>query len=262
MTNYAEEQELEVEALQSLFEVDKEFETISSTEFKIKLVPDPTGDTVNHVGLTLHITYTSEYPETAPEWEFEKIKGLPDPKTDELKAKVEELIQDSLGMAMVYMIAELCQDFLKDNNVKELSMHEQMMLREEAAAKGEGGDEDEDDEDGDEEDDYDDDNKDPGDEEWKGLALKDLCADSDRITVESFMAWKVNFDAEMVAAGVLKREENKAQTGKAWFLATRASEEKKAADDGDAAPEDGDVVYNAALFGEEADDLDDLDEDD
>lgn len=257
MSNYEEEQELEIEALTSIFEEGKEFERVAAGEFKLKLVPFPAGEEENHVGLTLRVKYTPEYPDSAPEWELEDVK-LPDEKTSELKAKIEETIESSLGMAMVYTVAELCQDFLKENNTKELSMHEQMLQRMKESSPTDGDEAGEDDDDYDEDDD--DDGPDP-EEEWKGLAEKNLCSESERITIESFGEWKLKFEQEMVEAGVLKRGEVKAKSGKQFFL--ESSKENGDADAagkaGEASGKEGDLVYNAALFNElDDEDLDDL----
>jgi hypothetical protein len=244
--NYEEEQEMELEALTSIFEEGKEFERCSPTEFKLKLLPNPAGEGENHVAVTLHVTYTATYPEEAPEWALEDVK-MPDEKIEELKAKVEETIESSLGMAMIYTVAEACQDFLRDNNVKALSMHEEMMKRlgggEDEAAEGEGDEEDDDEEEEDE-------------EEWKGLADKTLCQESDRITVEQFNDWRVKFDEEMIAAGVLKRNEVKAKTGKLIFIeAQKAAQTAGAIADASGNGKDGNVAYNPDLFGE-VDDMD------
>jgi len=252
MTNYKEEQELELEALESIFEEGKELEKISPTEFLLKFKPFPQDEEENFVGVILRIAYTDEYPETAPDWDLKEMwqDAISDAKLAELQGKVEEAIESSLGMAMVYTIAELCQDWLKENNVKALSMHEEMMKRI-------GGDEVEDGED-------DPDNEAEVDkleeEEWKGLKDKPMCAAADRITMDIFLDWKKRFDDEMVANGTLRREENKAKTGKAIFLEAQASEASKGKTD----KEGGEMVYNAALFGEEdnEEDLDDLDFDD
>jgi len=247
MTNYKEEQELELEALTSIFEEGKEFEKLSDTEFLLRFKPFPADEEVNHVGVTLKIGYTDTYPETAPEWELQDVIGLSDDKVDELKAKVEESIESSMGMAMVYTISEMCQDWLKENNVKALSMHEEMMKR-----LG-GGEENEEEEDEDNEAEVDK----LEEEEWKGLKEKNLCPVSERITIESFLEWKKKFDEEMIATGVLKREEQKAKSGKQIFLETQDGE-KGTDKDSNAKPGEA-VAYNAALFGEEDDDdLDDL----
>lgn len=256
MSNYEEEQALEIEALTSIFEEGKEFERVSDREFKLNLLPNPAGEEENHVGVTLHVTYTPDYPESAPIWELEDVK-LPDEKAADLKAKIEETIESSLGMAMVYTVAETCQDFLKENNVKELSMHEQMMQRMKQSAPQDGDEVGEDDED-----DYDEDEDDGPDpeEEWKGLAEKSLCPESERITSESFAAWKLKFEQEMIDSGVLKRGEVKAKTGKQFFLeSSKENNAEVVGKSGETPNKEGELVYNAALFNElEDDDLDDL----
>lgn len=249
MSNHKEEQELELEALESIFEEGKEFEKISDTEFLLKFKPFPQDEEENFVGVTLRIAYTDEYPDVAPEWELKDVWQISDPKIEELKSKVEESIQESLGMAMVYTIAEMCQDWLKENNVKALSMHEEMMLR---CGGDEAGD-DEEDEDNDSELDQ------MEEEEWKGLKEKPLCAVSERLTVESFAEWKAKFDEEMIAAGIFKDTKvAQSKTGRQIFLDAQADEAAASKASG-GNKESGTLVYNAALFGEEDDDdLDDL----
>uniref|UniRef100_A0A6T1MTV5 RWD domain-containing protein n=1 Tax=Alexandrium monilatum TaxID=311494 RepID=A0A6T1MTV5_9DINO len=250
MSNHQEEQALEVEALTSIFEEGKEFIRISETEFCLKLLPYPAGEEENHVGVTLHVTYTDDYPDSPPEWALEDIKGLNDPKQEELRSTIEEAISSSLGMAMIYTVAEACQDFLKQNNQRELSMHEEMLQRMAGDGKeGEAGDDGDEDEDEEEE-------ENEEEEEWKGLAEKTLCEEKDRISMESFAAWKVKFDAEMIASGLLKRDENKAKTGKQFFL--EASDQQKEAAKAEGGKDEAPLVYDAALFGENEDDLDDL----
>lgn len=250
--NYEEEQEMEIEALTSIFEEGKEFERCSPTEFKLKLVPNPAGEGDNHVAVTLHVTYTATYPEEAPEWELENVV-MPDEKAAELKEKVHETVESSIGMAMVYTMAETCQDYLREHNVKALSMHEEMMLRH-------GGDEEDEEEDSG-------DGEDEEEEEWKGLKDKVLCEASDRITVDSFLVWKAKFDLELISMGVLKAYEDKGKSGKVIFVEVEQAEKTAGAIAGAAGdaknPGGAATVYNAALFGEVDDeDLDDLDDDD
>jgi len=251
--SHEEDQALEIEALESIFQEGKELIKVSATEFSIKLVPFPAGEEENHVGVTLRIVYTADYPDSPPEWSLEDVK-LPDDKVQTLKDAVKEVVTSSLGMAMVYSMAEACQDFLKENNQKVLSMHEEMLQR--MGQTGEGAEEEvDDDENGD--DDDDDDGPNP-EEEWKGLAEKPLCPEADRITADSFAKWKAKFDEEMIACGILKREENKAKSGKQIFMDTQKPKDGAAdATDGDGKPDA--LVYDAALFGEDGmDDLDDL----
>lgn len=247
MTNYQEEQELEIEALTSIFEENKEFKRISDTEFKLQLLPFPDGSSDNHVQATLHITYGPEYPDTAPDWELEQVDSIPEDKLPDLKGKIEEVVNDMMGMAMVYSMAEACQDWLKENNTKMLSMHEEMMKRL-GPQEGEG------DEEGDEE------SEEEEEPEWKGLADKPLVPEKERITPEQFAKWKKQFEDEMYATGVLKREEEKAQSGKMFFMAAKDVEDKKNGTSTTPSQSGGTpIAYDASLFGDlDEDDLDDL----
>lgn len=154
-------------------------------------------------------------------------------------------------LAMVYSMAEACQDYLKENNVKSLSMHEEMMKRN-GPTEGEG-------EEGEGEDD--DDEGPNEEEEWRGLADKEKCPESERVTSAQFLAWRITFEAEMIACGVLKKPEEKMRTGQMIFMEARKDEESKVgaktgtnAGAADGAP----LVYDASLFGEVDDDLDDI----
>lgn len=255
MSNHREDQELEVEALTAIFTEGKEFVRVSDTEFLLKLLPDSSEETVNHVRATLRIKYTDEYPDEAPDWSLEEMDSLPDEKQEKLKAVIEEVVMSSIGMAMVYSMAEACQEYLKENNTKTLSMHEEMLKR---LGQGEGG------EDEEKEKDEDDDAEESEEEEWKGLAEKPLCPPEKRITAESFATWRAKFEEEMIECGVFKRSEDKGKSGKQFFMDARESEKAEGASGG-AAAKDGDgsgggqpLVYDASLFGEVDDDLDDL----
>lgn len=253
-----EEQALEIEGLQAIFEEGKELQQVSDTEFSLVLVPNPAGEAENHVGVTLHVVYTPEYPEVAPEWDIKDVKGLSDDNEAKLRAEVEEVVSSSIGMAMVYTMAEACQEFLRANNFKPLSMHEEMMLRLEGKTQQvDGGDAEEDEEEDEEEDD--DEEGGQEEEEWKGLAEKQAVDEKDRITPEIFNAWKVKFEEEMVATGVIKVLDQTVKTGRQIFFETQAQAETPSKDGTAEKAQSGAVVYDATLFGEDMDDdLDDL----
>lgn len=253
MSNHKEEQEMELEALESIFQPDTEFLKSSDTEFCLVLKPHPQGEEENHVGVTLCVTYTDDYPDSAPEIDYKDWIGLPDEKQEAIKGKVDETVEANIGMAMIYMVAEACQEYLRDNNTKELSMHEQMLLRE----KGDNPDPEE-------EADEDEEEEEEEEPEWKGLAEKPLCPVSERITAESFAKWRIKFEAEMIEAGILKLEGQKAKSGKQFFMEAKEGAAGKADGKDSAADGKGEVGYDAALFGEDGlddDDLDDMEDD-
>mmetsp|Transcript_25689 Transcript_25689/g.59375 ORF Transcript_25689/g.59375 Transcript_25689/m.59375 type:complete len:263 (-) Transcript_25689:95-883(-) len=259
MGSHAEEQADEIEALQSIF-TEGEFEPISETEFKLKLRPLDAGEAgENHVGVTLRVAYTPDYPETAPEWELASIVGLGDDKQEDLRNTISESVESSLGMVMIYTVAEAAREWLRANNVKALSMHEEMMKR----LQGGEGDAANEDEDGEEDEDDDDDDDDDGDEEeevWKGLADKVLVPLDQRLTSESFATWRQKFEEEMFSTGEWKREEAKGKTGKLIFMEAKENELGEGTTPTEGGKQQG-LAYNAALFGEEdEDDLEDLSE--
>merc|ERR1719291_61088 len=131
MSNHAEEQAMELEAMESLFAPDDEFVKVSDTELLLHLRPCAAREGENHVGISLRVCYTDTYPDEAPDWKLEPLKGfdLSDDLTGKIRECITESIESSLGMAMVYTVASTVQELLKENNQRQLSMHEEMMLR-------------------------------------------------------------------------------------------------------------------------------------
>lgn len=66
MVDYAEEQALEVEALQAIFVHEGELTIVNETEFTLNLVPFPDDEEENHVGMEVYVKYPDCYPEVAP----------------------------------------------------------------------------------------------------------------------------------------------------------------------------------------------------
>ncbi|KAF0753647.1 hypothetical protein AaE_005637 [Aphanomyces astaci] len=65
MTDYAEEQTMEVEALESIYMDDFAKVQDSPLSMKVKLVPDQNGG-INHVALSLVFTMPAKYPDALP----------------------------------------------------------------------------------------------------------------------------------------------------------------------------------------------------
>merc|ERR1719230_2378933 len=108
---------------------------------------------------------------------------------------------------MIYTVAEAIQEFLKENNVKALSMHEEMMLRS-APAEPEGDDEDLD---------HEDEEANFVEPEFKGLVDKQVIEEGFRITPAIFEEWRLRFEQEMLDTGVIKRDAGDSMTGKMIF---------------------------------------------
>merc|ERR1719159_759440 len=97
-------------------------------------------------------------------------------------------------------------------------------------------------------------------EQWRGLEMKPLCPPDQRLTPETFAAWKVKFDQELIASGVLRRETKNKRTGRQIFVAGETAADTAAAEEAAEKEEVTDeIVVDEALFDGD-DDLDDLDD--
>jgi hypothetical protein len=93
-------------------------------------------------------------------------------------------------------------------------------------------------------------------EDYKGLQLKALCVESERVTVEQFAEWKLTYDKWLMENKCIKRvsESDVKPTGKQQFLSVLTNRRSGA----DAKPGED---FDEELFGEDDVDLDELDED-
>ncbi|RKO93141.1 hypothetical protein BDK51DRAFT_5479, partial [Blyttiomyces helicus] len=104
----------ELEALRSIFP--DEFEPLSETSFKLRLIldpdalppppnPDSESDPTPPPSLSLAITYVTNYPDTSPEIELTDASGFTDSELASLQAELESVAADSVGMAMGFALA-------------------------------------------------------------------------------------------------------------------------------------------------------------
>jgi hypothetical protein len=136
MTDHAEEQEMEAEAMTAIF--DSHFEVMDTKQWKITIYPE-TGttdeqelETLNHVGCTLLVTLPETYPEVVPQLDIEILKGLATEHQDEIQRIALEEATTNLGTPSIYAITERIREWLIENNVKgldDISMHAQMMRK-------------------------------------------------------------------------------------------------------------------------------------
>ncbi|CAO3613826.1 unnamed protein product [Cunninghamella blakesleeana] len=154
---------MELEALESIYP--DEYEPISDNEFRITIYPDEQDEEVQ-CGLSLHITYTPNYPDELPEFEINIIEG--DISETQKKKMVEDLRtagEESLGMAMIFTMASLLKESLN-----EMVMGAQR-IREEAAEA-----------------------------ERKKIEEAEMEKfNGTKVTIERFLDWKKKFDKEMEA---------------------------------------------------------------
>ncbi|KAF9168679.1 RWD domain-containing protein 1 [Actinomortierella ambigua] len=163
MTDYKEEQNNELEALESIYP--DEFEEISRDpgEFRIHIVPDEQDDE-NTYELKLYVKYTDTYPDTLPEFSLENVEDELEPEDLEtVLQKVTAAGEEAIGMGMVFSMASMAKEALTEVIVsnkerREREAEERARLEMEAEERAKAG---------------------------------------TKVTPESFSAWKQKFDAEM-----------------------------------------------------------------
>ncbi|KAL1928607.1 hypothetical protein VTP01DRAFT_2393 [Rhizomucor pusillus] len=110
MTDFAEEQQNELEALQSIYP--EEFQELGDKEFKIAIYPDEQ-DEESPCALDLHVKYTAKYPDELPEFSIQVTQGeLSDAHKNRIVDALKTAGEDSLGMAMIFTMASLAKEEL------------------------------------------------------------------------------------------------------------------------------------------------------
>ncbi|CAG5134158.1 unnamed protein product, partial [Candidula unifasciata] len=189
MTDYKEEQRNEIEALQSIYP--DEIEIVSEKPyytFKLSVQPQNAENFPDHaMSAVIAFTYTEDYPDSAPIMQFDSTENMDDAQQDSLMEFMKSQAEENLGMAMIFTIVSAVQERLT-------VMMEQAAKDEEDAEERKKIEEEE--------------------AEMKRF-------EGTRVTVETFMAWKLKFDAEMAELRRLKGlgdAGNKKPTGKELFL--------------------------------------------
>ncbi|GFR97477.1 RWD domain-containing protein 1 [Elysia marginata] len=234
MTDYQEEQRNEIEALQSIYNPD-EIEIIETEpyhKFTVKVIPQDAENFPDHAMSTnIQFTYTADYPDSAPVMEFAESENMNDSQLDSLMEFMKGQAEENLGMGMIFTIISAVQERLTDMMEKAAKDEE-----EEAERKKQEHEEAER-------------------QRFEGT----------RVTVETFMAWKKMFDAEMAEQKRLRGiidVVSKKPTGKELFLTDTSMNEsdvKFLQDEGDTLEVDESLFENMGDL--ELDDNDDDDDD-
>merc|ERR1712059_194955 len=184
-------------------------------------------DTDDGMWILMKFTFPDKYPDEAPDIEFEEEDNLEDDVARELKQHLAGVCEENLGMAMVFTVVSEAIQWLGEHGDR---------LKEEAAdairRKKEAEDE----------------------EERKKL-------EGTKVTIESFLAWKAEFDAEMMSKKLNKEKSkmDKKKNGRELFMQDMTlndSDVKFLAETGDTA-----ITVDESLF-EDMEDLDIEDEED
>eukprot|EP00250_Pteridium_aquilinum_P008470 c17975_g1_i1 orf=440-1198(-) len=197
MTDYKQEQEMEIEALQAILMDDiTELNPVESGLhttfpcFQITVSPkdddeeEPAGVPVR---LAVIFAHTDSYPDEPPLLEVRSLRGVKGHDLEDLKRKLDQEAVENLGMAMMYTLVTSAKEWLRERYNKDLESEED----------GES------------------------DEETKDEVIE---PHGEAVTVETFLAWRERFEAEqalerarLLPDAALIASKEKRLSGRAWF---------------------------------------------
>lgn len=193
---------MEIEALQAILmddfeEIDCNLSGLHTKNrcFQITISPqDDAVDEANHtpVQLALIFSHTEKYPDEPPLLNVRSIRGIRPEDLTSLKEKLVNEASDNLGMAMVYTLVTSAQEWLS-----EMYGHKEVV-------------------------------EDSGEND---AAKEDIIIPhGEAVTVETFLAWRERFEAELalekaklMPESALTATKEKKLTGRQWFESGRAS---------------------------------------
>ena len=118
-----EEQEMELEALESIYMEDYKLlteEGIHPAKFQLRIVPVQGGNDKeeggNYVAIRFICEYTTLYPSVVPNFTVESEFGLTDPQLDEVRGICVAVAEENLDQVMIYSIVEAVTEWLQENN--------------------------------------------------------------------------------------------------------------------------------------------------
>ncbi|CAK9165307.1 unnamed protein product [Ilex paraguariensis] len=202
MTDYVQEQDMEIEALEAILM--DEFTELHSSEsglntsnrcFQITISPqDDEADesTTPPAQLGLIFSHTEKYPDEPPLLNVKSLRGIHTGDLKALKEKLEQEASENLGMAMIYTLVTsakewLCERFAQDTGTENTD--------EEEAAK------------------------------------EDIIVPhGEPVTVDTFLAWRERFEAELaleraklMPESALTAPKEKKLSGRQWFESGRGT---------------------------------------
>jgi len=224
--DYKEDQNGEIEALESIYYGDVRI--ISTEPFHKFSIPikseEYDSDTENGLACNVVFTYTAKYPDESPLIEIEEPVNIDGTHQDELLQHLSEQAKENIGMVMVFTLVSLAQEWLnlKWDDIKKHQDEEKLRLE----------------------------------KEREDIERKKF--EGTRVTVESFLIWKKQFEEDF---GIRKKretveKEGRKLTGRELFITDKSLNES------DLKFLDGEEVkVDESLF-QDLDDLDIEDEDD
>jgi hypothetical protein len=193
--DYKDEQNNEIEALDSIYS--GEMEILGSTPHHKFIIPikseEYEPDTDKGLTCKLKFSYTAKYPEEAPEVEICDSENFEEEDEPLLKEHIIQQAQENLGTVMIFTLVSSAQEWLntKWDEIRK-RREEYAILKEKEAEEAER-------------------------KRFEGT----------RVTVESFLAWKARFDAELGAKKIQDKEDKETRklTGRELFLTDKTLNE-------------------------------------
>ncbi|WJZ94410.1 hypothetical protein VitviT2T_013274 [Vitis vinifera] len=201
MTDYVQEQEMEIEALQAILmddfkEIDPSESGLNTSNRCFQITLSPQEDEADEattipVQLALIFSHTEKYPDEPPHLNFKSLRGIQYEDLRNLKEKLEQEASENLGMAMVYTLVTSAQEWLSERFGQDANVENS--------------------------------------EEEETEKDDIIVPHGEPVTVETFLAWRERFEAELaleraklMPESALTAPKEKKLSGRQWFESGRA----------------------------------------
>ncbi|KAI3438059.1 hypothetical protein D9Q98_000502 [Chlorella vulgaris] len=208
MTDYAQEQEDELEVLGSIFmdDLQEVTEGIPSgwkppgAVWRVVVVPQrDEGDEEVEIPVQVELVFahTPSYPDEPPLLKARGLQGISDADVGTLQGVLDEGVQENLGMAMIYTLISSAQEWVQEKAASMAVPSSDPVLEEKRRRDAEDA------------------------------RLAELRRGGQPVTPEAFAAWRAKFEAEQAQLrakleGVKVEEKQTRLTGKQYFLQQEA----------------------------------------
>uniref|UniRef100_A0A671U1J7 RWD domain-containing protein 1 n=1 Tax=Sparus aurata TaxID=8175 RepID=A0A671U1J7_SPAAU len=178
MTDYAEEQRNELEAIESIYPDSFTVLSDDPTSFTITVTSDA-GENCETVEATFKFTYVEKYPDEPPLWEINSQENLEESDVEDIHTLLQQQAEENLGMVMIFTLVTAVQEKLNEIVDVMKNRREEEKLRKEQEA-----------------------------EEAEKVAFQGTV-----VTIENFLLWKAKFEQEVAELRRRKQKEEE-QAGK------------------------------------------------
>ncbi|KAM6935955.1 RWD domain-containing protein 1 [Lycodopsis pacificus] len=187
MTDYAEEQRNELEAIESIYPDSYTVLSDDPTSFTITVTSDA-DENGEIVEATLKFTYVEKYPDEPPLWEIHSQENLEDNDVEDILTLLQQQAEENMGMVMIFTLVTAVQEKLNEIVDMMKNRREEEKQRREAEL-----------------------------EEAEKVLFQGTV-----VTIENFLTWKAKFELEMFEqrSKIQKEEEQGGKlklTGKQLF---------------------------------------------